>query len=111
MIIFKQTADESNVEQTFSRSGHLSDPNMSVAYLAQLTKVGVNGKAYKPPADAIKGKYYELFRGRGGEGVEIFGTKKAQPHASSQSQPQQSIPTIELDTDDVDDSLTQSQNT
>ena len=32
--------------------------------------VGCNKKAFKPSCDAIKAKYYQLFRGRGGEGLE-----------------------------------------
>jgi hypothetical protein len=29
--------------------------------------VGCNKKAFKPSCDAIKAKYYQLFRGKGGE--------------------------------------------
>ncbi len=40
------------------------------AYLATLVVVGCNKKAFKPSCDAIKVKYYQLFRGKGGEGFE-----------------------------------------
>jgi hypothetical protein len=35
---------QANVEQLFSRSGHLSDPNMDPDYLAILTSIGINKK-------------------------------------------------------------------
>ena len=42
----------------------LSDPNLEPGNLATMVKVGVNKKAYNcPPLPAIKGKYYEMFRG------------------------------------------------
>jgi hypothetical protein len=73
-LIFKQTAchlpHEANVEQVFSRAGNLSDPNMDPEFLAHLVMVLVNKKACKPKLNAIKDKYYELFRGQGGEGME-----------------------------------------
>jgi hypothetical protein len=72
--VFKQIAchlpHEANVEQVFSRAGNLSDPNMDPEFLAHLVMVLVNKKAFKPPLAAIKGKYYELFRGKGKEGQE-----------------------------------------
>jgi hypothetical protein len=75
LIVFKQTAchisHEANVEQVFSRAGNLSDPNMDPEYLDHLVMVGVNKKSYKPSTAAnVKDKYYELFRGQGGKGLE-----------------------------------------
>jgi hypothetical protein len=63
---------EANVEQVFSRAGNLSDPNIDSEYLAHLVMVGVNKKSYKPStANAnVKDKYYELFGGQGGKGLE-----------------------------------------
>ena len=59
------------MEQIFSRAGGLADPNIDHEdYLATLVVVGCNKKAFKPSCDAIKAKYYQLFRGRGGEGLE-----------------------------------------
>ena len=73
-VVFKQTAchlpHEANVEMVFSRAGNLSDPNMDPEFLAHLVMVLINKKSYKPLIDAIKDKYFELFRGKGGEGQE-----------------------------------------
>lgn len=73
-VVFKQTAchlpHEANVEMVFSRAGNLSDPNMDPEFLAHLVMVLINKKSYKPSIDAIKDKYFELFRGKGGEGQE-----------------------------------------
>lgn len=73
-MVLKQTAvhlpHEANVEQIFSRAGLLTDPNIDQDYLATLVVVGCNKKAFKPSCDAIKAKYYQLFRGKGGEGLE-----------------------------------------
>ena len=66
--IFKQFASqlphEANVEQPFSRAGNLSDPNMDVDFLAALTSIAVNKKAYKPTVAEIKDKYFEMYRGK-----------------------------------------------
>ena len=56
------------MEQIFSRVGLLSDPNIDQDYLATLVMISCNKKAFKPTTAAIKAKYYELFRGKGGEG-------------------------------------------
>lgn len=76
-VVFKQTArhlpHEANVEMVFSRAGNLSDPNMDPEFLAHLVMVLINKKSYKPSIDAIKDKYFELFRGKGGEGQEAEG--------------------------------------
>ena len=73
-IVFKQTAchlpHEANVEMVFSRAGNLSDPSMDPEFLAHLVMALVNKKSYTPSNDQIKDKYYELFRGQGGEGQE-----------------------------------------
>ena len=59
-IVFKRTAcylpHEANCEQVFSRAGNLSDPNMDPKFLAFLTLVAVNKKAFMPTAAAIKDK-------------------------------------------------------
>ena len=62
--------EKANVEMVFSRAGNLSDPNMDPEFLAHLVMVLINKKSYKPSIDAIKDKYFELFRGKGGEGQE-----------------------------------------
>jgi hypothetical protein len=73
-IVFKQTgchlSHETNVEQVFSRTGNLSDPNMDPEYLAHLVMVWVNKKSYKLSTANVKDKYYELFRSQGGKGLE-----------------------------------------
>lgn len=73
-IVFKQTAchlaHEANVEQIFSRAGNLSDPNMDPEFLAHIVMVAVNKKAFCPTMGQIKDKYYEMFRGKGGEGED-----------------------------------------
>ena len=50
----------------------LSDPkpNMDPEFLAHLVMVLVNKKAFKPSLDAIKDKYYQLFRSQGEAGDE-----------------------------------------
>ena len=74
LIVFKQTAchlsHEANVEQVFSRAGNLSDSNMDPKYLVYLVMVAVNKNSYKPSTANSKDKYYELFRGQGGKGIE-----------------------------------------
>ena len=72
LVVFKQTAcdlpHEANVENLFSRAGLLSDPNMEPHYLGMLTSI-VAGKAVcNPPYEKIKAKYFEKFRGKGGDG-------------------------------------------
>ena len=62
--------NEANVEQVFSRACNLSDPNMDPEFLAYLVMIAVNKKAFMPSLKAIKDKYYEMFRGRGGEGMD-----------------------------------------
>lgn len=63
LVVFKRTAchlpHEANVEQVFSRAGNLSDPNMDPEFLAFLTMIAVNHKAFWPMVDAIKQKYYQ----------------------------------------------------
>ena len=56
------------MEQLFSRSGNLSDPNMDPEYLAILTSIGINKKVYKPSLSEIKDMYYQMFRGKGVDG-------------------------------------------
>ena len=84
-VLFKQTAchlpHEANVEQIFSRAGLLADPNLNPAHLAVLVRIGFNKKAFEPAVAAIKEKYYELFRGKGGEHKE--GSSGAAGAASS----------------------------
>eukprot|EP00966_Prymnesium_polylepis_P308364 7126234-Prymnesium_polylepis.1 len=56
--VFKQYSShlphEANVEQLFSRSGNLPDPNIDPDFLATLTSISVNKKVYKPTASEIK---------------------------------------------------------
>mmetsp|Transcript_27730 Transcript_27730/g.88936 ORF Transcript_27730/g.88936 Transcript_27730/m.88936 type:complete len:95 (+) Transcript_27730:409-693(+) len=51
------------------------------AHLAVLVRIGFNKKAFEPAVAAIKEKYYELFRGKGGEHKE--GSSGAAGAASS----------------------------
>ena len=68
-FVFKQVAShlahEANVEQVFSRAGGLSDPHIDPIFLSALVMASVNKKAYCPSVNAIRDKYYELFRGKG----------------------------------------------
>ena len=68
--VFKQTAchlaHEANVEQVFSRAGLLAGPNLLPAHLSTLVMVGFKKNAFKPQLDAIKDKYYEMFRNKKG---------------------------------------------
>ena len=72
LIVFKQTAcdlpHEGNVENLFSRAGLLSDPNMDPLFLAILTSILAGKSACNPPYEKIKAKYFEKFRGKGGDG-------------------------------------------
>ena len=72
-IVFKQTAchlpHEANVEQLFSRAGMLTDPNMDPQFLATLTSIAINKSACNPHWEKIKSKYFDKFRGKGGEGI------------------------------------------
>jgi hypothetical protein len=69
--IFKQYAShlphEANVEQLFSRSGNLSDPNIDPDFLATLTSISANKKVYKPTVSEIKDMYAVPRQGRRGE--------------------------------------------
>ena len=48
--------------------GLLTDPNMDPVYLAILVMVvDVNKNKFKPTVAAIKERYYQMFRGKGGE--------------------------------------------
>ena len=58
---------EANVEQLFSRSGNLSDPNIDPDFLATLTSIGVNKKVYKPTVSQIKDMFFKLYRGKASE--------------------------------------------
>ena len=86
-ILFKQTAchlaHEANVEQVFSRAGNLADPNMDPEFLAHLVMCAVNKKAFMPSLTAIKDKYYELFRGKGGSGDDADEGNKGDGAGSS----------------------------
>ena len=52
---------EANSEQTFSRAGNLTDPNMNPHYLATMTRVGINKSTFKPPVEATQARYYAKF--------------------------------------------------
>ena len=47
----------------------LTDPNMDPHFLAVLTSIAINKAAYNPSWEKIKAKYFEKFRGKGGEGT------------------------------------------
>ena len=73
--VFKQTAchlaHEANVEKVFSRAGLLADPNLLPAHLSTLVMVGFNKKGFEPQLDAIKDKYYEMFRNKSGKETRV----------------------------------------
>ena len=60
-----------NVEKVFSRAGLLADPNLLPAHLSTLVMVGFNKKAFKPQFNAIKDKYYEMFRNKSGKETRV----------------------------------------
>ncbi|KAL1500141.1 hypothetical protein AB1Y20_012824 [Prymnesium parvum] len=75
-IVFKQTAchlpHEAFVEQVFSTAGFLSEQTqLDPEYLANLVMISRNKDAFKPTCDQVKEKYYQLFRGKGGEGMDV----------------------------------------
>ena len=91
-IIFKQTAchlpHEANVEMLFSRAGLLTDPNMDPHFLATLTSIAANKTACEPLWEKIKAKYFEKFRGKGGEGIlegEVVSSSGAGPSDLTQA--------------------------
>ena len=55
---------EANVEQSFSRAGNLSDPNMDPVYLGVLVMVGANKSSFKPTVKDIMERYYKKYRGK-----------------------------------------------
>ena len=73
--VFKQTAchlaHEANVEKVFSRAGLHPDPNLLQAHQLTLIMVGFNKKTFKPQLDAIKDKYYEMFRNKSGKETRV----------------------------------------
>ena len=91
LIVFKQTAchlpHEANVEQLFSRAGLLTDPNMDPQFLAKLTSIAMNKAAYEPSTSEIKAKYFDKYRGKGGEGLpSAAGPSGSSPGPSDLSQ-------------------------
>ena len=69
-FVFKQTAAhlpfEANVERVFSVAGYLSDPCRHAEHLVDMVMAALNRKACDPSIEAIRGKYYEMFRGAAG---------------------------------------------
>ena len=69
-VVFCQTAahlpHEAKSEQTFSRAGNISDPNMNPAYLAQLTAISINKRVFQPNVKSILGRYLNLYS-KGGQ--------------------------------------------
>jgi hypothetical protein len=69
-FVFKQTAAhlpfEANVERVFSVAGYLSDPCRNAEHLVDMVMAALNRKACDPSIEAIRGKYYEMFRGAAG---------------------------------------------
>ena len=63
------------MEQVFSRASGLSDPHIDPLFLSALVMVSVNKKAYCPTVSAIRYKYYELFRGKGGASSSSSGER------------------------------------
>jgi hypothetical protein len=69
-FVFKQTAAhlpfEANVERVFSVAGYLSDPCRHAEHLVDMVMAALNRKACDPSIEAIRAKYYEMFRGVAG---------------------------------------------
>ena len=55
----------------------LSDPHMDPHFLATLTSIVAGKVAYNPPYEKIKAKYFEKFRGKGGDGDDEGTTVKS----------------------------------
>ena len=53
------------LQAELERAGLLADPNLDPAHLVALVKIGFNKAVCWPSVEAIKNKYYELFRSRG----------------------------------------------
>ena len=69
-LVFKQMAShlphEANVEQSFSRAGNLSDPNIDPEYLGLQVMAGANKSRFKPTVNDIMERYYKKYRSKGG---------------------------------------------
>ena len=48
-------------------SNHELPRRAPAEYLGMLVMVGVNKKKFKPSVKAMKERYYQMFRGKGGE--------------------------------------------
>ena len=70
----------------FSHAGLLNQPGIDPIFLAHLVMISVNKKAYKSSFEKIKDKYYEMLRGKGGEGMEDEDASKAGPSANRQGE-------------------------
>ena len=57
---------EANVERVFSVAGYLSDPCRHAEHLVDMVMAALNRMACDPSIEAIRGKYYEMFRGVAG---------------------------------------------
>ncbi len=74
VFVFKQTAAllpfEANVERVFSVAGYLSDPCRHAEHLVDMVMAALNtGRKACDPSEsieAIRAKYYEMFRGAAG---------------------------------------------
>ena len=75
------------MEQLFSRSGNLSDPNMDPHFLAILTSIGINKKVYKPSVSEIKDMYFKMFRAQSSAEAEATFTQAASSSALGPSTP------------------------
>ena len=88
-VVFKQTAchlaDESNVEQVFSRVGQLSEVNLDPDTLADMVSIMVNKLAYKPSVKDIMDKYYEMFRGKSSDKKDFFNSPDSPEHSDQDS--------------------------
>ena len=65
----KRSASESAADCRLH--GLLADPNLLQAHLSTLVMVGFNKKAFKLQLDAIKDKYYEMFRNKSGKETRV----------------------------------------
>eukprot|EP00966_Prymnesium_polylepis_P165489 3825636-Prymnesium_polylepis.1 len=74
--VFKQCPShpphEARVEQLFSRSGKLSDPNMDPEFLSTLTSIAgceqeASRRSTKPTVSETMDMYFKMYHGKGAE--------------------------------------------
>ena len=64
-------APRGSVHTAKEAHGAPTEANLLPAHLSTLVMVGFNKKAFKPQLDAIKDKYYEMFRNKSGKETRV----------------------------------------